>query len=202
MSSFAPSGLHFAREAKTLDNLRGLKIIAGSKTTAQFAARLGAAPLTLPVSEAYSAMQRGTADALSQPWTTFPIFKYDEVTQYHVPNASLGTAVGVVFMSIKKYDGLPEAARHVIDANRGEKQSREMGAFWDVLNEEGRKYTMARPNHTIAELNPDQLTAWHRQAEIVATEWAKTVPDGERLLVTYRDILAKVQTEDRDSVGR
>lgn len=204
MSSFAANSVHFTRPPKTLDNLQGLKIIAGSKGSAQFAARLGAAPLTLPITESYSAMQRGTADGIAIPWTTFPIFKYDEVTQYHVPNASLGTAVGVVFISKKAYDALPEAARKVLDANRGEKQSRELGAFWDMMNEEGRKYTMSRPNqnHTSVDLTPEQLKIWNTQAEAVAAEWAKTAPDGERLLSTYSGILAKVQAEEPNTPQR
>jgi TRAP-type C4-dicarboxylate transport system substrate-binding protein len=196
LCSFAPTSVHFVRAPKTLDNLEGLKLIAGTKTSAQFLARLGAAPLTINLSEAYSALQRGAADGQIIAWAAFPAYKYDEVTFFHVPNAAVGTAPNSVFMNKKRYDALPEAARKAIDANRGEKESTALGAFWDTVGEEAKNYTKSKPNQTFVDLTPEQLTRWRHHAELGAVEWAKTVPDGERLLATFKDLLAKVKAED------
>jgi TRAP-type C4-dicarboxylate transport system substrate-binding protein len=128
-------------------------------------------------------------------YTAFQPFKLDEVTHHHVDNVPFGANTGAVFMAKKKYQSLPEAARKVIDANRGEKESRTFGAFWDAVQEEGHQYTKEKPNHTFLVLTPDQTANWRRQAEAVLAEWSKSVPDGERILATFRELLAKVMSE-------
>jgi TRAP-type C4-dicarboxylate transport system substrate-binding protein len=189
---FPQVGVHLSRPPKSLDSLAGLKLGAGSKISSQIALRLGATPISLPLTDYYEGIQRGTIDGSMSQWTQFQPFKLAEVTTYHV-EASLGGAVGMTFMAKKKWAALPAAARKIIEDNSGEKQSRLFGAFWDTVNGEGRKMVEARgAKHQIVALTREQEAAWRKAGEAVVAEWVKTVPGGEKILAAYRTELEKV----------
>ena len=53
---------------------------------------IGAVPTTMPASETYTALQRGTVDAIGFPFTyTFAAYKLDEIAEWYTTNMSLGT---------------------------------------------------------------------------------------------------------------
>jgi TRAP-type C4-dicarboxylate transport system substrate-binding protein len=192
--SFAHSGLHTAKAPHAPDDIHGLKIITGSRIIADVVSGLGAAPVTFPLSEAYQALQRGTADGIMTPWTAFQPFKLAEVTKYHV-DTWMGASPGAMFMARKRYDALPAAARKILDEYSGEEWSRKFGAFWDSEQTLGRELVEKIPGHTIVKLNPAQEATWKREADIAAANWAKSVPDGEKLLAAFKAELAKVKAE-------
>jgi TRAP-type C4-dicarboxylate transport system substrate-binding protein len=189
---FPQSGMQFREKPATLDNLNGLKIVVGSKITSEVAAALGGAPLAFPINQYYEVLQRGTADAVQIGWTAFQPFKLAEVTKYHL-DVPLGSAPGYVFMAKKKFDSLPPEAQKILMANAGEQESRQFGKFWDDVNNEWRDATLKLPGHTALKLTPAQDKAWHERVETVANDWAKSQPGGEKLLATYRQILADVR---------
>lgn len=188
---FPQSGLQFRREPRTLDNLNGLKIIAGSKIASEIVQRLGGAPLSFRVDEYYETLQRGTADGVLVGWTAFNPFKLAEVTRYHL-EVPLGGQTGYIFMARKEWESLPEPVRKILTANSGEPESRAFGRFWDEVNNEGREQTMKQRGHTLLHLTAAQETAWHEKIGSIAEQWAKSSPDAGKVLATYKEILAKV----------
>jgi TRAP-type C4-dicarboxylate transport system substrate-binding protein len=98
-------------------------------------------------------------------------------------------------MTRKKYDALPAAARKVIDANAGERESRTFGAMWDSENDKGREMVRALggAKHAIVQLTPEQTAKWRERLAPLAAEWAKSAPDGEKVLGAWRELLAKVK---------
>jgi TRAP-type C4-dicarboxylate transport system substrate-binding protein len=192
LNAFVHSSVHWAKQPTTLDNWNGLKMFIGSRIHADITSRLGGAPITLPLTDSYTALQRGTVDAIVTAWTAFQPFKLAEVTRYHV-DTRLGSGTGVTFMAKKRYNALPAAARKIIDEERGERLSRAFGQFWEDVNTEGRQTTLADPAHTLLKLSDAQAAAWRAHAEAVAANWAKGIPDGERLVATYKELLAKVK---------
>jgi TRAP-type transport system periplasmic protein len=193
---FPQSGEQFREKPATLDNLNGLKVVVGSKITADVAAALGGAPLAFPINQYYEVLQRGTADVVQVGWTAFQPFKLAEVTKYHL-DVRLGSAPGYVFMAKKKFDSLPAEVQKVLLANAGEQESREFGKFWDSVNAEWRESTGKLPGHTLLKLTAAQDKAWHERVETVTDAWAKSQPSGEKLLATYRQILADVKAGNK-----
>ncbi len=104
---FPQSGLQFRKQPPTLDNLNGLKVIAGSKIASEIVQNLGGAPLSFRIDEYYETLQRGTADGAVIGWTAFNPFKLAEVTHYHL-DAPLGGETGYIFMARKEWNSLPE----------------------------------------------------------------------------------------------
>jgi TRAP-type transport system periplasmic protein len=189
---FPQSGVQFRENPATLDNLNGLKVIVGSKINADIATALGGAPLAFPINQYYEVLQRGTADAVEVGWTAFQPFKLAEVTKYHL-DVPLGSAPGYVFMAKKKFDSLPADVQKILLANAGEGESRAFGKFWDDVNTEARESTGKLPGHTLLQLTPAQDKAWHDRVEAVTNAWAQSQPGGEKILATYRQLLADVK---------
>jgi TRAP-type C4-dicarboxylate transport system substrate-binding protein len=189
---FPQSGLQFRKEPPTLDNLNGLKMIAGTKIASQIIQKLGGAPLSFRIDEYYETLQRGTADGALIGWTAFDPFKLAEVTHYHL-NVPLGGDTGYVFMAKKEWDSLPDGVKKILAENSGEAESRAFGRFWDQVVKEGEANTLKLPGHTLLHLTAEQQKKWHDEIAPIADEWAKSMPNGDKVMAAYKELLAKVK---------
>jgi TRAP-type C4-dicarboxylate transport system substrate-binding protein len=185
---FPQTSLHLAKPPASIDDLRGLKISAGGRIFTECLSKLGAAPISLPLSQAYEAIQRGVVDGVAIQWTGFQPFKLAEVTKYHV-DAALGASTGMVFMAKKKFEALPEAARKMLAASSGEAQSRAFGAFWDKVQDGARAEIKASRDHTVVDLTVAQDKSWRERLAPITAEWIKTAPDGAKVYETFRALL-------------
>jgi TRAP-type C4-dicarboxylate transport system substrate-binding protein len=189
---FPQAGLHLKAQPVSTEDLQGLKVQAGGRMPSQIVAALGGAPISLNITEIYEGIQRGTVNGTIIQWTAFQPFKLAEVTKYHI-DTGFGGAPAMVFMATKRYQALPDAVRRIIDANSGEKDTREFGQFWDRVQHQGRETVRAAGGHTIVKPTPAVEAKWRERLQPLAEEWTKTVPNGARLLARYRAILKEVQ---------
>jgi TRAP-type C4-dicarboxylate transport system substrate-binding protein len=193
MITFPPSGIHYAKSPKTLENLNGLKLATGSKVGADTIERLGGTPLSMVTSDYYTAVQRGMVNSVLVQWTAFQPFKLQDVTFYHL-ETKLGGATGMVFLAKKRYEALPAAARKILDDNSGEAESRVYGKFWDDVDNEGRDMVKALGDkHQIVPLPPAIEVKWRAAVAPVIDDWVKTTPDGAKVLAAFRGEIAKVK---------
>jgi TRAP-type C4-dicarboxylate transport system substrate-binding protein len=192
--AYPQNGLHFAKRPSSVENLSGQKIQAINKTNAEIVARMGAAPITLNIAEAYTALQRGTIDATIVPWPAIPPFKLAEVTTFHL-EAPVGGAPGMFFMSKKKRTTLPAEVLRVIDENSGEAPSRSWGAFLDGMARDGRASVLAlgSERQTVVELTPEQAEKWRAALRPVTQEWVAKTPGADKALPAFRELLTKVK---------
>jgi TRAP-type C4-dicarboxylate transport system substrate-binding protein len=192
--SFSRAGVHTSKPVRSLDNLNGLKLAMNSKLVSDAISRLGATPISLPLPDFYEGLQRGTVDGVAIAWTAFAPFKLAEVTTYHV-DSQLGNSIGVVFLTKKRYAALPAAARKVIDDNSGERESRTFGAMWDSEDEKGYRMVKAmHGKHVFASLTPEQTAKWRERVAPVVADWVRATPSGDKILATYRELLAKAKS--------
>jgi TRAP-type transport system periplasmic protein len=191
--ALTPSGIHMSHPLKSLDNLGGAKLVIASKVNADAITLLGGAPLSIPLSEMYEAIQRGTADGAAVAWTSFDPFKLAEVTRYHV-DTRLGTSSAMMFMTKATWDSLSPEAQKVLDKHSGEAVSRAFGAWWDGERKAGKDNTIARGDkRTIVELTPEQTAAWQKKLEPINENWAKATPDGAKVLAAFKAEIAKLE---------
>jgi TRAP-type C4-dicarboxylate transport system substrate-binding protein len=193
MIVFPNSQIHLRAEPPKWDNLQGQKISTTTRPVAQVLNAIGAAPVSIIISEAYEAIQRGTVDGVVTPYTAMQPFKLHEVTNFHL-EVPMGGAGAHVLMTQKKLDSLPAKAREILWENSGEKQSRLFGAFWDRILNSGRKMVENHGDqHNFAQLTPDQLAAWEAKANAVAKEFAASIPGGTESLDAFKAELKKVE---------
>ncbi|MBV9085344.1 MAG: TRAP transporter substrate-binding protein DctP, partial [Acidobacteriaceae bacterium] len=113
MSPTTQASLHFSKQPRTLDDLKGIKIMVASKLTGQMVSAAGGTPLSIPLGEVYEALQRGTVDGAALGWTSFEPFKLGEVTKFHA-NVRAGASANMVFMSKKRFNALSPEARKIL----------------------------------------------------------------------------------------
>jgi TRAP-type transport system periplasmic protein len=191
--ALTPSGIHMSHPLKSLDNLGGAKLVVASKVNADAITLLGGSPLSIPLSEMYEAIQRGTADGAAVAWTSFDPFHLAEVTSYHV-DTRLGTSSAMMFMTKATWDSLSPEAQKVLDKHSGEAVSRAFGAWWDGERKAGKDNTVARGDkRTIVELTPEQTAAWQKKLEPLNENWARNAPGGAKVLAAFRAELANIE---------
>lgn len=77
---------------------------------------IGAVPTTMPASETYTALQRGTVDAIGFPFSyTFAAYKLDEISDWYTTNMSLGTVNCPTVFNKDAYNKLPAEYKKVLD---------------------------------------------------------------------------------------
>ena len=77
---------------------------------------IGAVPTTMPASETYTALSRGTVDAIGFPFTyTFSAYKLDEVSDWYTTNMVLGTVNCPVVFNVNSWSKLPKQYQKLFD---------------------------------------------------------------------------------------
>jgi TRAP-type C4-dicarboxylate transport system substrate-binding protein len=186
--------VHFAKPLSAPDDFKGQKIRVGSKSHSQAIQVFGGTPLVIASLETYEALQRRTVDGAVIPWTAFATFKLNEVTSYHV-EVPLGGTTGAVFMSRKRFEALPAAARKAIEENIQEVNTRRFATELAKQGIQPRATALAHPDkHRIVELAPDKAEMWkQRVTAVILKEWFEKFPDARKVLDDYAKIYAEVK---------
>jgi len=192
------------RPIRTLADFRGLKIRAPTRQTSRLLARLGAAPVAMPVPALADALSRGVIDGAVVPWEVVPSIKVHEVVRYHSETdpalPALYTAIFLFAMNRKTYESLPPDLRSVIDANSGLALARELGRLWDGSAPAARRLAVERGNR-INVVPAEEIARWERAAGVLHAEWVKDMNrrglDGEALLAEARALIARFAEQER-----
>ena len=76
---------------------------------------IGATPSTMPASETYTALQRGTVDAIGFPYSyTFAAYKLDEIADWVTTNMSLGTVNCPSVFNSEAWNALPDQYKELL----------------------------------------------------------------------------------------
>lgn len=187
-----PSFLHFVKVPKSIEETRGLKLIASGKERSELVERLGYAPISAPTADMYSMLQRGAAAGVVGAWPSFTTFKLQEVTFYHL-EVPLGSSTSIVFMTAKRFAALPPQARKAIDDNATEAQSRHFAEVWQETADDARTTTKKMPGQVFGQLDPQTAKKWQSEAQAVLDEWSQANPGGKEVLTKFRALLADVK---------
>ena len=76
---------------------------------------IGATPSTMPAAETYTALQRGTVDAIGFPYSyTFAAYKLDEIADWVTTNMSLGTVNCPTVFNTGAWNDLPDQYKELL----------------------------------------------------------------------------------------
>ena len=185
---------HLNAPLKSFDDLRGLKLSASSRMQSQTLAALGAAPISIPYTDVYLALQRKTIDGAIIGWGGVQLFKLQQVAPYHV-DISLGTSVSMVFMAKKKFASLPAAARKALLDNSGEAFSRQYGIAIDNDSAAQRQHILNEPGQTVVSVPPESLAAWNVKTLPVVDAWTDSRKGGQEVLEKFRALYVDAEDE-------
>ena len=155
--------------------------------------KLGAAPVSgFNFSTSAEALQRGSLDVDLTNFSASKSFKQFDVAK-HVMILPIGPSMVSVVMSKASYDKLSPAAKAVIDKHRGEPLVKIWSDTISAREEEVRAEWRADATRTYTELSAADRAKAESLLNPVSEEWSKSHPNGELLLKTLREEVAKVR---------
>ena len=101
-----------------LEDWKGMRVRALGGMGAAMEA-LGAVPTTVPAPETYTALQRGTIEAIGFPFTySFAAYRLDEISDWYTANMSAGSVGAIFVISLDAHDKLPEQYKTILEEAR------------------------------------------------------------------------------------
>ena len=191
-------GLFHSKSAITgLDSLRGLKVRGGSRIINNLLAKLGAAPVGMPVPAVTEALSKGVIDATTIPWEVTPSLKIAELVKHHTTFSGatgLFTQTFALVMNRGSYNKLPADLKAVIDRNSGVETAALFGRAMDEGDKVGLEVAQKAGN-SIVTLDAAETQRWKTTAAAVEADWVKEVQskkiDGAKLVAEARALIAK-----------
>lgn len=179
-------GMSTTKPITRLEDLKGAKVRAIGKVSADVLTALGASPIALPFGEVYQSLSRGVITGGMVSYMSIMAFKSGEVAKHHTFDVSLGMAPLAIVMNRQSYDKLSPKGKAVIDRFSGEAQSRLMGAAWGKLDASMQAELTAKGDQQIHSLSAEEIARWQQAVEPVRAAWVAQTPDGARLLSTLK----------------
>jgi TRAP-type C4-dicarboxylate transport system substrate-binding protein len=176
-----------------LEELKGKKIRC-TGTTAKMVSHWGAAPVAMPQTETYDAVQKGVVDGLMSPIETLKGWKFAEVTKYTTLN--YGSAYSMAFfvvMNKQKWNALPKDIQATVQ-KVNEEWIEKTGKAWDEIDKAGWEFAKSK-GHQFIPLSKQEDERWAAAARPVFGEYAQAMKakglPGEEALKFCRDWLKK-----------
>ena len=160
------------KPVRTVADLKGLRI-RSMPDLGEVLKEFGAVPMTVPVTEMYSALDTGIVDVVAHSRLTFHSYKVDEISKYMMLDMDMGAAPTLYFINKDAWNELPEdlkkVVRSVID---------DSAAFmWDFQNDSER---IAEADKVLKDKNIETIhfpkaerAKLAAKAESVWEKWAK-----------------------------
>lgn len=170
----APAQLHTSKKpVHTLADFKGLKLRTPGAHQAAMVEKLGGTPLSMPITEVYSSLEKGVADGAVLPWEVIKPFKFQEVTKYHTIG-NLYSMTNCVVMNLDTWNSLPSDIQKIIDEVDSEYTGIAAKVF-DANETVGRKIC-EDAGHEIYNLPPEE---WQRWLERISPLWDEWIADME-----------------------
>ncbi|MCK4500984.1 TRAP transporter substrate-binding protein [Candidatus Babeliales bacterium] len=183
------------KQVKTLEDFKGLKIRAPGPIMSKVIKRLGGVPVTMPITQVYTALERGTIDGLLGPWEVMRPFRLYETCKYA---SELDIYTGTFFevMNKKRYESLPDDLRKVIDENSGMKMAIFAGRSYDKADAPAKELSLKK-GITVYQLPAEEIERWKKAVKPVEAEWIKSMEakglPGKEVLDYAKELLRQTQ---------
>ncbi len=164
--------LHTTKKlVKSLDDLKGMKIIGWTPRMLETIKLLGANPVEITGPDSYLALQRGMADGVMCPLAPVRSYKISDAAKFHtIVDLSVGPFYGV--MNKARYDGLPPEVKKVLDETTAEKMAQVCGKTLDQGAVADAKW-LKENGHTFHVLSAEEKKRWLEAVRPLHEKWVK-----------------------------
>lgn len=183
--------IHAKKPIKTLADVGGLKLSVQSQLLSETIHQLGAAPITLAVTDLYESLNRGVIDGAVIGWPATRSYRLAEVTNYHL-EAPIGGEVTFIMMNKKSYEKLGDKGRAIIDKESGAPWATAIGKILDGDDRAEAERVGKTAGETVAALPAAEQAQWKARVQSVVDDWTKRTPNGAAVLAAYREEVAKL----------
>ncbi len=156
---------------KTIEDFKGLKFRTASSPVTKALKLFDAVPVNMPVTDVYTALERGVVDGTVLPWEGNFIFKLAELLKYGT-EADFYTMTMMVVMNKRKYDSLPDDVKKVIDETTGLVMSEEAGRVYDEVRPVMKKLCEKKGMEAI-QMAPGEIDRLKKLCLPLRAEWVE-----------------------------
>lgn len=118
----------------SLEDFKGMKFRTASPHVTEALKIFGAVPVNMPITETYTALERGVVEGTVLPWEGNFVFKLAELLKYGT-ETEFYTMTMMVVMNKRKWNSLPDDIKKIIDETTGMAMSVEAGKVYDQTDE-------------------------------------------------------------------
>ncbi|WP_408011223.1 TRAP transporter substrate-binding protein DctP [Pseudalkalibacillus sp. A8] len=157
------------KPVKKIEDFKGMKARVTGTMELAFD-ELGASPVFMPATEAYTAMERNTVDGVTFPFTSLAPYQIDSIAKYSTKGANLGSFTVVYSINEDVYQSLPDDVKKSF-AQAGDDTVEHLSKYLDTKNNELAKEFSE--NIEMYELSEDESAKWDQALEPVWDRWAE-----------------------------
>ncbi|GAH76189.1 unnamed protein product, partial [marine sediment metagenome] len=152
-----------------LEDIKGLQLRSPGGVVTRVVKSWGGTPVSMPMSEAYIALEKGIVDGTLFPYDVMRLAKLGELTKY-TTEGNFCTNPLFLVMNLHTYQSLPPDIKKIIDDTSYEWWVN-AGKLNDRLEVVARKWMLDRGNEII-KLSPEELKIWKQADTSVINKWA------------------------------
>jgi TRAP-type C4-dicarboxylate transport system substrate-binding protein len=156
---------------RSLEDFQGMKIRTANPHVTKALKAFGAVPVTMAVTESYTALERGVVDGTVLPWEGLYVFNQAELLKYST-ETDFYTMTMMVVMNKRRYDSLPKDIKKVIDQTTGIVMSREAGRVYDSMRPVMKERCIKKGMQTI-QLPPEDTKKLESLTMPLRQEWVE-----------------------------
>ncbi len=173
---------------RSMEDLKGMKIRTHSLVLKNTLERLGAVPVTLPISELYEALQKGVIDGCITPWSAIYDFGLHEVVK-HATVANFYVPSFVMVMKDDSFKKLSLEDQRILDQMMGEKMGLKAATVYDSAAQLGID-SLKKKGAIIYALTKDEQERWKKAVEDIYSQWVR---DMEKKNLPAKKVLEEAQ---------
>lgn len=197
VANTSPYHLFTNRPVRNLADIKGMKIRAGGGNHSKIIGALGATQVSMPLASAYTAMQRGTLDAIHSSDAIAPIFKVHEVTKYRTTNGF--NILTIEYCTSGKWlDKLPSDLKVVYNNWARQYAQIEAQYFYDRLDSIQLNKMINKHGIKKIDLAPAERERWKATLAPITENWIKA---NEKKGLPARQFIADVQALSKKFAG-
>lgn len=171
ISAHGPGMFQTVKPVSSIDDVKNKRIKTNTENT-PISKAMGAAPVTLPITETYDACQKGLLDGLLLPIEPLKGWKFADVIKTLLPCQAMSyTAPIPVFMNKDKWNSLPKDIQKTIEEINQE-WIEKTAKQWNELDKEAKDLAIQK-GIKIIKATPEQEAQVAEKMKPVKAEWVK-----------------------------
>jgi TRAP-type C4-dicarboxylate transport system substrate-binding protein len=178
-STLGPYQIATRKPIRGMDDLKGLRLRSGGGSQDLIISSLGAVPVSMPSTEAYESLERGTLDGLFFPVDALIPMKLYEVVKFTTANLDIATFLHQWSISRRSFDRLPKDVQDVL-VRVGEETTRNLASKMDQNYRNALETLRTKHGMTVTSFDEANLRRVGDATRPVTEDWAKRL--GQRNL--------------------
>jgi TRAP-type C4-dicarboxylate transport system substrate-binding protein len=186
------------KKISSIEDLKGLKLRAPSRTAGWYIEEMGAEPVGMPLPALPQALSKNAIDGGLIPFEVFPPYKFAQLTQYSVEGEKgerFGTSVFMLLMNKDRFNSLSKDLQKVLMDSVNIDTVKEVGQLWMDVEKPGIKMQNDSENGEVVKLDSKAMSEFNAAGELVVKRWINEANekgiDGQKLVDLAREAISK-----------